>query len=69
MNFELKLCPLESTQGFSKILPNDLVFDPTWPTVELDLDIMIISIRIKFHELWIKTVPSRVYTRFFWDLT
>ena len=69
MNFELKLCPLESTQGFSKIWPSDLVFDPAWPTFELGLDIMIISILIKLHELWIKTVPSRVYTRFFWDLT
>ena len=56
---------LECTQGFSKIWPSDLVFDPTWPSLEHDLDIMIISILIKFHELWIKTVPSRVYTRFF----
>ena len=65
MNFESKLCPLECTQGFSKIWPSDLVFEPKWPSFELNLDIMIISILIKFHELWIKTVPSRVYTRFF----
>ena len=51
MNFGSKLCSLECTQGFSKILPSDLVFDPTWPSLELDLDIMIINIMIKFHEL------------------
>ena len=65
MKFELKRCPLESTKGFSKIWPSDLVLDPTWPSFELDQDIMIISILIKFHELWIKTVPSKVYTMFF----
>ena len=27
----LKMWPLERTQGFSKIWPSDLVFDPTWP--------------------------------------
>ena len=27
-----------------------------------DLDIMIINILIKFHELWIENVPSKVYT-------
>ena len=44
MNFGSKLCLLETTQGFSKIWPSDLVFDPTWPSFELDLDIMIIII-------------------------
>ena len=44
MNFESKLCPLECTQGFSEIWPSDLVLDQTWPSFELDLDIMIISI-------------------------
>ena len=65
MNFESKLCPLECTQGFFKIWPSDLVFDPTWPSFKLDLDIMMINILTNFHELMIKTVPSRVYTRFF----
>ena len=58
MTFESKLCPLECTQGFSKIWPSDQDFDPTWHSFELDLDIMIISILIKFHELWIKTLES-----------
>ena len=44
MNFESKLCPLECTQGFSKIWPSDLVFDPTWTSFEFDLDIMMINI-------------------------
>ena len=44
MNFESKLCPLERTQGYSKIWPSDLVFDPTRPSFELDQDIMIINI-------------------------
>ena len=61
MTFESKLCPLECTQGFTKIWPSDLVFDPIWPSFEFDLDIMIISILIKFHEIWIITVPSRVF--------
>ena len=59
------LCLLECTQGFSKIWPSDLVFDPTWPSFEADLDIIMVNILTKFHELWIKTVPSRMYTRFF----
>ena len=60
MNFESKLCPLECTQGFSEIWPSDLVLDQTWPSFEFDLDIMIINILTKFHELWIKTVLSPV---------
>ena len=55
----------ECTQGFSKIWPSDLVFDPKWPSFILDLDIMMINILTQFHELMIKSVPSRVYTRFF----
>ena len=69
MNFESKLCPLECSQGFCKIWLSDLIFDPTWTTFEPDLDIMMINILIKFHERWIKTVPSRVYIRFFYNLT
>ena len=48
MNFGSELCLLECTQGFSKIWPSDLVFDLAWPSFELDLDIMIINILIKF---------------------
>ena len=32
---------------------------------ETDLEFMRIKILTKFHKLLIKTVPSRVYTRFF----
>ena len=62
MNLWSNLCPLECTQGFSKIWRSDLVFDLTWPSFDHDLDVMMIDILTKFHELWIKTVPSRVYT-------
>ena len=65
MTFESKLCPLVCTKGFSKIWPSDLVFNSTWPSFELDLDIMMIKIVVKFRDLWIKTVPSSVYKRFF----
>ena len=65
MNFGLKLCPLECTQCFSKTWPSDRVFDPSWPNFKLDLDIMMINILTKFLDLWIKTVPSRVYTRLY----
>ena len=65
MNSGSKLCFLECTQGFSKILPSALVFDPTWPSFKLDLDFMMINILTNIHELMIKTVPSRVYTKFF----
>ena len=44
MNFGLKLCPLECTQGFSKIWPSDLSFNQTWPSFERGLDIIIINI-------------------------
>ena len=65
MNFGLQLCPLECTQGFSKIWPSNLIFDPTRPNFEFDLDIMMINFLTLFHELKIKTVPSREYTWFF----
>ena len=69
MNFRSKLCPLEGTEGFSKIWPSDLVFDLTWPSFKIDQDIMMINIVTKFHELWIKTVPFTVYTKYFYNLT
>ena len=65
MNFGSKLCSLECTQGFSKIWPSDLVFDPTWPNFELDLDIMISNIMIKFHELKSKLCPLECTQGFF----
>ena len=65
MNFRSKLCPLEGTEGFSKIWPSNLVFDLTWQNFKPDLDIMMINNLTKFHELWIRIVPFRVYTSFF----
>ena len=64
-----KLWPLECSQGFSMIWPTDLVFDPTWPIFELDRDIVKMIILSKFDDDWAKTVASRVFTRFFNDLT
>ena len=49
MSFGLKLCPLECTQSFSKIWPSNLIFDPTLPNFEFDLDIMMINFLTKFH--------------------
>ena len=41
----------------------DLVIDPI--CFKTDLDFMMINILTKFHELLIKTVPSRVYIKLF----
>ena len=64
-----KLWPLECSQGFSMICPTDLVFDPMSPIFELDWDIVKMIILSKFDEDWTKTMASRVFTRFFHDLT
>ena len=64
-----KLWSLECSQIFSMIWPTDLVFDPTSPIFDLDWDIVKIIILSKFDEDWTKTVASRVFTRFFNDLT
>ena len=53
---------------FFKIWPCDRVFEQTLQSYDPDQDFISINILTKFHELWIKTVPSRVYTRFFYDL-
>ena len=60
---------LECSQGFSMIWPTDLVFDPASPIFELDWDIVKMIILSKFDDDWAKTVASRVFTRFFNDLT
>ena len=57
-------CAFRRLHVFSMIWPRDLIFHPTWPSFKLDLDFIGTNILTKFHELWIKTVPSRVYTRF-----
>ena len=56
------------SQGFSIIWPTDLVFDRTWPIFELDLDIVKMIILSKVDENWTRTVASRVFTRFFYNL-
>ena len=69
MKIEPKLWPLECLQGFSKIWPTNLVFDPTSPIFKLDWDIVKMIILSKLDEDWTKTVAPRVFTRFFHDLT
>ena len=60
--FEAKLWPLEGEQGFKDIWPSDLVFDLTWPIFELERDIIMSNILVKFHEDCSKTVASRGWT-------
>ena len=64
-----KLWPLECSHGFSMIWPTDLVLDPMSPIFELDRDSVKMIVLSKFDEDWTKTVASRVFTRFFYDLT
>ena len=47
------------SQGFPIMWPSDLVFDPTWPNFELDLDIIKLNILTKFHEVPLKDMASR----------
>ena len=42
-----KMWPLEWKQGFPLIWPGDLVFDPRWPSFELDLEIIKTNILSK----------------------
>ena len=51
MKIEARLWPLEGEQGFKEIWPSDLVFDQTWPILELDQDIIISNILVKFHKI------------------
>ena len=41
--------PLERTQGFSKIWPSDLVFDPTWPIFKVIQDFIKTKVLTKFY--------------------
>ena len=61
----LKMWPLQHTQGFSKIWPSDLVFDPTWPNFTLVRDFIKTNIQTNFHKYLTENVASRAYTRFF----
>ena len=64
MSIRLKMWPLERTQGFPKIWPGDLVFDPTGPIFELVWDIIQTNILTNFNEYPTENVASRAYTRF-----
>ena len=47
-----KLLPLVCPQGFPIIYACDLVFDPKWPSFELDLELIGLNILTKFHDDW-----------------
>ena len=47
----------------------DLVFDPIRPIFHSGLYLIQIKILTKFHEDWVKTEPSGVYSWFYQDLT
>ena len=64
-----KLWHLKCSQCFSMIWTTDLVFDPTFPIFEVVRDIVKMIILSKFDDDWTKTVASRVFTMFFYDLT
>ena len=64
-----KLWPPVCSQGFSMIWPTDLVFYRAWPIFKLDQDIVKMIILSKFDDDWTKCVASRVFKRFFHDLT
>ena len=63
-----KMWPLEWQQDFPVIWPGDLVFDPKWPSFELDLEIIKTNILSKIHDDCFKNVTTRVLTRFSADL-
>ena len=60
-------CGLYSVQKV--FLRFDLVFDATQPNFNLVRDFIKTNILTEFHEDWTENVASRVYTRFFEDLT
>ena len=65
MIFRMKMWPLGRNQGFSKIWPSDLIFDPTWPNFELVRVFLKENILTKFHDNQTENVASWAYTRFF----
>ena len=61
-------CDLWSFNSFLLIWPGHLVFDPMWPSVKLDLEIIKTNILSKIHDDCFKNVNARVLTRFSADL-
>ena len=59
---------LECQQDFPSIWPSDLHFDPIWPMLEPDLDIIKKNIMIKFQHAQAKIAASRVLTSFSFNL-
>ena len=57
----LKMWPLEHTQGFPKIWPCDLVFDPTWTIFELIWAFIKTNILTNFNDNRTENVDSREY--------
>ena len=45
--------------------PSNLVFDPTRPSFKLDLDIMMINILTKCHDIWKKKLCTLECTQSF----
>ena len=54
-------------QVFSFFWPSDLVFDPAWPSFELDRGIIRTNLPTKFHDDLTGNVASRVFTRFLYS--
>ena len=52
----LKMWPLERTQGFFKIWPSDLQYDPTWPIYEL-IQVFIKTNILSFMIIGLKMLP------------
>ena len=63
-----KMWPLECKQGFQLIWPDDLDFDPTWPSFTHILELIKTNILSKIHDYCFKNVTARVLTRFSADL-
>ena len=51
---------VEHEKSFISLWPGDLVFNPKWPSFELDLDFTEANILSKFQNDWVKTVTSSV---------
>ena len=55
--------PLEHTQGFSKIWPSELVFDPTWTPFEIVQEFIKKNIMTRLHDHQTENLAAIEYTR------